>query len=332
MQIILAIIALVIIVWLGYFAVGLLGQFGILALDTMARGFGVNNPVLGWVLVGLVFGAAAGLRYGLRRAGAPLSTGRSVLLIAVPVLILGALGATRASPGARFRETRTAGAITTGTRTPAATDGQAVTITVDGMNLRSRPTTQSAVVATLHPNSPLTLIETSGEWSHITDRSASPRFTGWLKSKYLHSLNNSGIVDESIDMGAPQTGSGDPADVARVPVTTSTDATSDSGAILTNDCYHAEGIACTVVPEQSQGSIQDAFNASLEAINQRDMAQAQASVVRANQLLNPWSQRSPNDPWVARTRRHLDTISGDIRTVCNAASKKGEQLPGCSPQ
>lgn len=325
MSIIIGVIAAVIIAGLGYFALGFIGQLCILALDTIARGFGLDNPVLGWILVGVVFGAIAGLRYGFRRAGAPIGKARSALMFAIPVIVLGSIGAARSSPPSRLQHESTRFAPIR-QAAHVADNREAVTISTDGMNLRSQPTTHSAVVATIYANSPLTVIDASQDWSHVTDRSASPRYSGWLKTKYLHPLTN------SVHPGASQTSLGGPAKVAHVPVTTSTDTTSDSSSISTNDCHHAEGIACTVVPEESQKPIQDAFNASLEAINQRDVVQARASIARAGQFLDPWLQRSPSDPWVARTRRHLDTISSDIQTVCNAASNKGEQLPGCSPR
>ncbi|MGI8547224.1 MAG: hypothetical protein ACR2M1_07805 [Gemmatimonadaceae bacterium] len=265
MQVILGIIAALIVAWLGYFALGLVGQFCILALDTMARGFGVNDPVLGWIFVGVVFGAIMGLRYGLRRAGAPISRTRSALLLAIPAIVLGSIGAARSSLPSHLQHTSTA-------------------------FVPIRPVQENR-----DPYRPPVAAKTAGR-------------SGVGASQTTRVPVPSIPVPEAAEPAKPA---------------------QEVTAAAPDRCYGAEGISCTIVPEQEQQPIQEAYNSSLDAVNQRDIARAHASVSRASQLLEPWLQRSPDDPWVARTSRHLNTISSDIRTVCNSANRKGEQLPGC---
>ncbi|MGI9089886.1 MAG: SH3 domain-containing protein [Gemmatimonadaceae bacterium] len=329
MQVILGIVAVVIVVWLGYFVLGVMGQFCILVLDTIARGFGVNDPVLGWILVGVVFGAIVGLRYGFRRAGAPLSTTRSALMLAIPVILLGSIGAARSSPPSSPSSSSSRENTEFKPVRQVVDNREAVTISADGMNLRSKPTTHSAVVATLHANSLLTLLETSDDWSHVADRSSSPRYTGWIRSKYLRPLPDAAAAANRPGGKTSQMMPGSAPTIPAAERATATGEVVADTAVAPRNCYQAEGISCTIVPEQEQQPIQQAFNASLDAINQKDIARAQASVSRANQLLDPWLQRLPSDPWVARTSRHLNVISSDIQTVCNSASRSGERLKGC---
>lgn len=97
MPIIAIIILIILAILVGYVVLGVAGELLILAVDALGRGFGVHNPLVGWVLVGATLGAIAGLWYGMRSAGAPLKRLSVGALIVLPLALLGALGTLDAS-------------------------------------------------------------------------------------------------------------------------------------------------------------------------------------------------------------------------------------------
>ena len=162
--------------WILTIAVGVIvamlgGLALIVAFDFMSRAFawtGVESASTGWLVLGVLIGALAGLIAGLRRAGRPM-TRKQVVLAGVGLAVV--LSAASAGlPDAYIR----------------AASGPAARVLAEGLNVREQPNNTSDIVGQVARGQTLRVLQLSGDgnWYRV-ETEASPRVRGWVGARFV---------------------------------------------------------------------------------------------------------------------------------------------------
>ena len=291
---------------------GLLPASAVLVLDSLANAFrwiGVNDPAVGWLLLGILGGAMIGAFVGLRRAGRAVNGrhfGRVSAVVAAAMLVA----------GSRRPETVAKAALHPTESRPAPVALRHMYVASDRASVRAWPGPGATVIAQLPGRSRLDVLRASsdGAWWYVQGHRGSRTVAGWVRRSALAD----GIPADDVPLTQP-------------------DAVVSPPTALAQERPRADSAGGEVTLPSSPPVVTDSADRTVVADVQARLAEARASVsasdfpaalralAAADESVTIASTRYGDVSWIATLRREAAAARGSARASCQASGCAGHE-------